>query len=328
VKTFHLPKAGQIDPERPAFLSIALDELHTDGVLEAQIHIRTDDKFIKYREPGIPFDGSVRERLRENGHSYIFIRGDEGCQLRRYLEENLQRILADPDADDQQKASVIYDTTVFLVREAISNPSSSEGVRAGKKVAEQAVDFVVSTPGALARFMDLASKDYYTYTHSVNVMLYTVALARRVGYPGGESLTELGQSALLHDVGKSFIDWSITNKDGPLNADEFEVMKRHPEFGFQSLTQSGEMGDHQLYAVRHHHEKLNGRGYPFGLTGSQIDLAVRIISTADIYDALTTRRVYRDAYRSFDGLQVMKEMSGSEIDERVFREFVQLLGEL
>ncbi|MFN3821043.1 MAG: HD-GYP domain-containing protein, partial [bacterium] len=142
-----------------------------------------------------------------------------------------------------------------------------------------------------------------------------------------DPLRELAQSAFFHDTGKSFIDWSITNKGGPLNASEFAIMKLHPEFGFTALGETGEVPEYTLYGVRHHHEKLNGKGYPLGLKAPRIDLGIRIITLVDMYDALTTRRVYREAYTGYEALQSIKGLVGEEIDEKVFEGFINLLGE-
>jgi len=159
-------------------------------------------------------------------------------------------------------------------------------------------------------------------------MCYSIALATKLGYKLDNDLTAIGQGAIFHDVGKSFIDWEITNKNGPLSAPEFEMMKQHPEFGFTALKTTEEVPDDALYYIRHHHEKLNGKGYPHGLHGSQIELGVRIIACADIFDALTTRRVYREAIKYFPALRMMKELVGEELDDRVFAAFVETLGEV
>lgn len=324
-----LPTAGQSAPERPEFISLPLDSLRFDAAIHCQLYLRLGHgRFVKYRDPGVPFDEATRHRLKENGHHLIYVRNEDARQINDYLEANLRLSLADPTLPETQKAQVLYTTTVHLVRELMLDPASPASVRACRGAAETAVEHIASTPQALAHIMDLSSADYYTFTHSVNTMTYAVSLALRLGYPHGEALIELGQAAMLHDVGKSFVDWDITNKSGPLTPDEFELMKQHPDFGFRALKATDEVPDHSLFAVRHHHEKLNGKGYPHGLVGSQIDFGVRIISCADIYDALTTRRVYRGAYRSYPALQLMKEKSGTEIDEKVYRAFVGMLGEV
>jgi len=328
MNTISMPAAGQSAPETPEYVPIPLSDLRTDAVVDTQIYIKLADAFVKYREPSVPFDESVRNRLREHNHRDIYILKDDCSRFNLYLEANLQKILSDPQVDDAVKSSALYTTTVNLVREMLNNPDSVEGIKSCQQAVELAADFIVSTPQALSNLFDIISQDYYIYTHSVNVMTYTISLAMKSGYPADTELKELGLSAMLHDVGKSFIDWNITNKSGPLTPDEFQMMKLHPEYAYHSLEKTGVIGEYPLFAIRHHHEKINGRGYPFGLAGAQVDKGVRIISICDIFDALSTRRVYRDAYSGFESLKIMKDKAGSEIDERVFLEFVHLLGEV
>lgn len=324
-----LPPAGRLAAERPEHVAIPLDSFSRGTLMNCQLYLRVEkEKYVKYSDPGIPFDSQARGRLSENGHQFVYVKGEESSNLNKYFEENLIRTLADSGAKDEQKAQALYTTSVHIMQEMMLDPAIPATVRACRNISEQAINHITSAPNSLAMIMDLASADYYTFTHSVNVMTYSVALALRLGYPPGDLLTDLGQSALLHDVGKSYVDWKITNKSGPLTSDEFELMKQHPDYGFTALASTNEVPDNTLFAIRHHHEKLDGKGYPHGLVGSQIDMNVRVISCADIYDALTTNRVYRPALKSFPALQIMKERVGIELDPDVYKVFVKMLGEL
>ncbi len=315
--------------KQPEYIGISLATLYTDSVIDCQLYLQIGtDKYVKYREPGFPFDEGVRRRLRENRHTHIFVRSDHSRSLSNYLEANLRHVLVGKKHTDQEKAGVLYSTTTHLIKVLLSDPRSRDEVRRAKRTVEHAVEYILRSPAALEHLIDISSIDYYTYTHSVNVMTYSVALGKRLGFKDGVELYELGQSALLHDVGKAFIDPGITNKDGPLTTEEFTIMKRHPIYGYMSLHSHGELSKKVLYAVRHHHEELTGHGYPHGLSSSQLELDVRIISCSDIYDALTTRRTYRSAYRIFPALRMMREWINVKVDDRVFREFVKMLGEI
>ena len=323
-------KPGETDQENAnQFYGVSLNALFTDAILACQIYLKMGPStFVKYREPGIPFTGEVRTRLRENRHTHIFVQAGEGAGLNSYLEANMKTVIADPKFNLTKKAEVLYATTTHLIRELLNQPSSSDELRRVKRVVESCAELILSQPRVLGSIIDAISIDYYTYTHSVNVMTYSIALAKCFGYPEGQELLDVAQAALLHDIGKQRVDPKITNKDGPLTEDEFEQMKQHPSLGFGSLKKSGEIEEQVLNSVLHHHEKLDGNGYPDGLSDGDIDLTVRVVTCADIYDALTTRRVYRKAYRSFPALRMMKETLSFHLDERVFREFVRMLGEV
>lgn len=324
-----LPSAGRAAAERPEHVPVPLEGFKDGTRLNCQLYLLVEkSKFVKYSAPEIPFDRQARERLHDNGHRSVYVKSEDSFRLNKYFEDVLSQTLTDPKVTDREKARTIYSTSVHIMRELMMDPAVPETVRSCRRISEQTINHITEAPNSLGQIMDLASTDYYTFTHSVNVMTYAVSLAVRLGYPPGELLIDLGQGSLLHDVGKSYVDWSITNKSGPLTRDEFEVMKQHPDYGFKALAMTGELPDNTLYAVRHHHEKLDGKGYPHGLVGSQIDQNVRIIACADIYDALTTTRVYRPAMKSYPALQMMKEKVGTEIDNKVYKEFVHMLGEI
>ncbi len=318
----------QLESQSEEYFGLPLDSLHHDAVVDCQMFLQIyPGKFVKYRDPGFPFDESVRNRLRENKHAFIYIRINDGFVFQEYLEKNLQKVLFDPHRDSFQKTQVLYSTTTYTVKTLLANPRSREVVEKSKNVVELAINYIFSQPSALRQIIDISETDYYTYTHSVHVMTFTIALAKKMGWTADKELYELGCSGLFHDLGKSFIDLEILNKNGPLTDEEFEHLKKHPEYGYKALRQAGETSERILMPVLRHHERLDGLGYPNRLTLTAIEPDVRIVSIADMYDALTTRRVYRDAYLAFDALQIMKELVGTWIDPRIFREFVKLLGE-
>jgi HD-GYP domain-containing protein (c-di-GMP phosphodiesterase class II) len=131
---------------------------------------------------------------------------------------------------------------------------------------------------------------------------------------------------MLHDVGKGAIDGKILNKPGKLDEREWDIIKEHPLTGADMLKESGEVGKDELIVVLGHHEKLDGSGYPHGLTGDNIHPYARIAALADIFDALTTKRAYKGAVRSFPALKIMRDEMASGLDPNLFHEFVQLMG--
>ncbi|MFN3821628.1 MAG: hypothetical protein ACK4OO_04785, partial [bacterium] len=195
-----LPPKGQSIAESPEFLPLPLDQLSLDAVMEIQLYIKVEDRFIKYREPGIPFDEEVRARLKENGHSYIYYRSYEGSLLSPYLEQNLRQLLNDPHQSDTLKAGALYTTSVHLVRELIKDPTSPQAVKTCQNIVTEEVEFMLSTPQALGLIIALASRDYYTYTHSVNVSLISIMFANFLNWDD-KRIKDLGVGAILHDMG-------------------------------------------------------------------------------------------------------------------------------
>ncbi len=140
-----------------------------------------------------------------------------------------------------------------------------------------------------------------------------------------EELNLLGKAALLHDLGKSKIEPDIVNKNGSLSEKEFLAMKMHPAFGYEIAKKMGIDNKDILDGIRHHHEKLDGRGYPDGLKDSEIGLFARIIGVCDVFDALTTQRSYKKAMRSIDALRLMKEDMKNHLDADILNTFIKML---
>jgi putative two-component system response regulator len=160
------------------------------------------------------------------------------------------------------------------------------------------------------------AKDHYTQGHSDRASLYASWIATQMGLD--EHTVELVQQAgLVHDIGKLVIELSFINKPGKLTDEEWAVMKTHPEAGARiiaPLTRARPM----LPLIRYHHERLNGRGYPDGLVEDQIPLPVRILSVADVYDALTTKRSYRDSMSHDKAMRILeKEVGDGSWDGKV-----------
>jgi putative two-component system response regulator len=154
------------------------------------------------------------------------------------------------------------------------------------------------------------AKDSYTQGHVRRVSELAIAVGRRLGRPESE-LEALRIGGALHDIGKIGVPKSVLNKQGKLEPDEWEAMKKHPEFGYNICYPLRKNLKQALDVIRHHHEKMDGSGYPDGLKGDEISMPSRIMTVADIYDALTTNRPYRKAMPQDKAISILQE----EVDQ-------------
>ena len=185
-------------------------------------------------------------------------------------------------------------------------------------------DSVARNPSALISLARLKTKDDYTYMHSVAVCGLMVSLARQMGL-GEEQTREAGLAGLLHDVGKMMVPTLVLNKPGALTDAEFTVMRTHPERGYQML-QSGEgVPAAALDVCLHHHEKIDGSGYPKKLKGDEISLLAKMGAVCDVYDAITSTRPYKNAWDPAGSIQRMSQWTG-HFDPLVFTAFVRCIG--
>jgi len=158
----------------------------------------------------------------------------------------------------------------------------------------------------------------------VNVMTFTVALLSALGIKDPAILRDAGMGALLHDIGKSKVPLEVLNKPGPLNADEWTVMRKHPSFGFEMLSETI-VPERGRDIVIQHHEKINGVGYPYGLKGDSIPLVAQVVSICDAYDAMTTNRCYQKAKKPFDAFAIITKDMYGHFNPSVIEKFIMLL---
>jgi HD-GYP domain-containing protein (c-di-GMP phosphodiesterase class II) len=161
----------------------------------------------------------------------------------------------------------------------------------------------------------LGEKDEYTERHTRRVALRAVQVGEQLGLSGNR-LRQLAIGGLVHDIGKLSVPDSILQKPGALDEDEYAVVQKHPERGNKLLAELGGFSEGVRQLVLNHHERLDGAGYPHGLSGDAIDLDTRILTVCDVYDALISKRVYRDAWSHDDAMALLRREMGTAFDER------------
>ena len=183
---------------------------------------------------------------------------------------------------------------------------------------------VFRNPDALVSLVRLKTQDDYTYMHSVAVCALMVALGRQMGLDD-VACREAGLAGLLHDLGKAAIPLDILNKPAKLTDDEFKVMRTHPQRGWQMLYDGHGASQVAMDVCLHHHERIDGGGYPHRLPGEQLSTLVRMAAVCDVYDAITSNRPYKSGWDPAHSIAQMASWPG-HFDANVFHHFVRSLG--
>jgi len=192
-------------------------------------------------------------------------------------------------------------------------------------IVEEISTSVMRNPGALIGLARLKNKDDYTYMHSVAVCALMVSLARQMGL-NDEQIRQAGLAGLLHDVGKMTIPLGILNKPGKLTDAEFKAVQNHPIEGHKMLLEGSGISEAALDVCLHHHEKVDGSGYPERLTETQISLYAKMGAVCDVYDAITSNRPYKNGWEPAESLRKMAEWSKGHFDTEIFHAFVKSVG--
>jgi cyclic di-GMP phosphodiesterase len=206
-------------------------------------------------------------------------------------------------------------------------------VRMGKAISaedagelvEEISSSVMRNPGALISLARIKTADDYTYMHSVAVCALMVSLARQLELDE-QDVREAGMAGLMHDLGKAMMPKDVLNKPGKLTDDEFRIIKSHPVEGHRLLVEGKTASDIVLDVCLHHHEKVDGSGYPDRITGDSISLFAKMGAVCDVYDAITSNRPYKAGWDPAESIRKMTEWCKGHFDERVFQAFIKSIG--
>ncbi|PKO42875.1 MAG: phosphodiesterase [Betaproteobacteria bacterium HGW-Betaproteobacteria-22] len=234
-----------------------------------------------------------------------------------------KRITAD---EERTRARQVISASKKAVTSMFNDARMGKAIKV--EAAMQFVDDIAASvsrnEGALVSLVRLKTKDEYTYMHSVAVCALMVALANELGLSEAET-KQAGLAGLLHDIGKAAIPMDVLNKPGALTEDEFTLVKLHPERGHAMLLQANITDAVTLDVCLHHHEKMDGKGYPHQLKADEISLFARMGAVCDVYDAITSNRPYKAGWEPGVSLQRMAQWTG-HFDEVIFKAFVKSVG--
>ncbi len=317
-----------VEPQTGALLiPIPVRSLRVDTMTDFDLYLpsKKAQAPVLYRHKNLPFTEQTCQRLRDSQVEVLYVDSRQKDTYHRYLERHLGPLLADPNVDLQTKSTVLYTSARGLVKDVLEDPRSGDVIERSEEFVQHTTEYMFSEKSALEGLMKVTSFDYYTYTHSVNVFVFGVSLAQRTGIDLA-TMRRYGMGALLHDIGKNDIAPAIINCKGKLSDEQWQAMKMHPVYGCDILRAQGVRDEIVLDVTRHHHEKLNGNGYPDGLRGRAISRFARCTTVADVFDALTTQRSYKNALNSYPALKLIKEEMTDEVDRELFHAFVLMIG--
>ncbi|MCX7725549.1 MAG: HD-GYP domain-containing protein [Chitinispirillaceae bacterium] len=229
--------------------------------------------------------------------------------------------------EELERAKEIHQRTLEAVKSTLHDVRMGKQVNVKKieEAAEEMVASIVRNPDALVSLAQIKGYDDYTYEHSVNVGILITSLVYSMGYPK-DLLFEAGIGGILHDIGKMTIPEHILNKPGSFTPEEYAIMKRHPENGLRILKKTENISEFSKIVVIEHHERYNGSGYPRGIKEREIHEIGLVAAVVDVYDAMTTDRVYRAAWPPPKALALIFKGANVDFSPRIVNLFTKNLG--
>ncbi|MFC0273274.1 HD-GYP domain-containing protein [Metabacillus herbersteinensis] len=252
--------------------------------------------------------------------------------IARLKKLNIYTVYIDDDASEG--IDILESIPVKVLNEATATITEGLGTLSEFNLSKPTLQAMIRTEKAVASFQSIFKEiinclnenrtvlnllattkihENHVYTHSLNVSIYACQLAIENGL-SLKAIEEIGLGALLHDLGKIFVSPDVLNKPGRLTEAEFELMKSHSELGFNILRKVHEVPLVVAHCALQHHERLDGAGYPRGLKGNEIHPYAKIMSVADVFDAVTSHRVYRPAMLPHKAMELLYAGSGTQFD--------------
>lgn len=265
--------------------------------------------------------GSSTEEVLESPDIRLFIDCRYKDVYQSYLRDQLPNLLNNEHLDSTAKTAILSEVVRDVLSHDFGSNDASMIVENSHALGKHMTDLLANFQLTGVELGQVLHHDYGTFTHSANVGFYSGLIAAGLGFRE-EELSEIVVGGLLHDIGKLDIDERILNKPGKLDDLEFRKIKTHPLVGFRRLTAVANVSRVHLLMTYQHHERLDGRGYPVGIERDEIDIAAKICTVADVYEALTSNRPYRSALKPSRAIEIMKADVGKAFDEEVFRCFL------
>jgi len=304
------------------YMKIRINSLPPHKSIPFDLFVMIGGRIIHYLRAGDKMSAGKIDHFERKAPEQFYILAAERGNYQKFVRDGLMST----ELDTKQKATILRESTMVLVEELFERPDIETALRDARGVVEDFVAFMDSDAAAMVNLIGLSSHDFYTYNHSLDVSIYSLGLGQIVGFRGHD-LKELGLGGLFHDIGKRFIPLEIICKNGPLSDDEWLMMQKHPQFGLQILTEH-KTNENVVACAFEHHESMQGNGYPQKLTAEEIHPMARVVSVADTYDALTTKRSYNDPMKPTDAIELMAGKLNGRYDPEVMRALMAIFQKL
>jgi HD-GYP domain-containing protein (c-di-GMP phosphodiesterase class II) len=316
----------ELAPEnKEPFVGLKIHLIRPDSIPSVSFFVKRGKRYRVFRDQGEGFTAFEIQSLLDAGIERVFLTRADAPIVRQYLETFLVKQDNNAHISTDAQVGLMRSAAVRMTEDLFQDPSP-ENIRKGMKAVSGFVNLLVRDPKAFYHLIRLSSHDPYTYQHSVGVGLNAIALGKRLRLPTEQDLIDLGISGLLHDIGKTKVDPKIINKPGPLDKPEWESMKQHSTWGYELLKDNRDVSQRSKLGVLHHHEEGAGGGYPHGLVDNQISVFAKIITIADIFNALTTDRTYSKAKSPFEAFKLIQSAMLHKVDKSLFAEMVMIYG--
>ncbi len=292
---------------------VAVDLIHDNDILGKSIYSADAALLLS---SGVKLSPSMVKRLKMNNIYYVYI--EDG------LSDGIVPMSVIPDEVKIQAVSKVEK----LMKKAFAQGNTQKcklidekTVKEYKSIINDLFDILSNMPDRLYNMVELMGTDMYTYSHSINVAVLSIVIGLALKLDR-EKIQHMSLGALMHDIGKMQIPETLLNKPSGLSNNEFDIMKDHVTMGYELIKEDISLSGITKQIVYGHHERLNGTGYPRGLTAPNISTYTRIVSICDIFDAMTSDRVYQKQMPVYKAIDILMGEAIDRIDNEILKVFI------
>jgi putative nucleotidyltransferase with HDIG domain len=312
-------------PAPPGYEPVPARVLTDIEMLPCDIYIWRGPRPVLYARKG----GDLRRVITraQRGMSFL-VREIDSDLLRSAMAASLPTIMANSRVAPAERSKTAYSIAAKVLAPIFSRGSSLD--RDGLILTHQAVDAItmhlLEDEEMVWAMVATMQKHMATHTHSLNTAIYGIVLARYARIGSRDSIRDVARGGLLHDIGKNRIPRAILDKPATLDPDEWQVMRGHVKSGYEMVVRALGYPPSYAHIIAEHHERCDGSGYPTGRSTAGIAVDSQLVGIVDAFDALTSRRPYRNGVSPFEALRIMRVPMRGQFNDELLREFITLRG--
>lgn len=306
------------------FEPFSIEKIVDNSTTDFDLYVKVGDHLVLYGGNGYLWEREELSGLLASGFGYLYMNLEDIPRAMMY--ERLARLpQIQKELAPAERIKSIEEVGAHFTKCLYAGEITPGTVAKGQQIANELVACIAEDRGCVKFISGLANHDYYTYYHSVRVASYATAIAVQMGLTSEQALREIALGGIFHDIGKKDVPLSVINKTGVLTEAEWQQMRAHPVTG-HALVKDTSLAHVSQEIILHHHERVNGSGYPHGLDASSLLKEVQIAAVADIFDALTSSRSYQRSRTKYEALDFMKhKLLKTDVSLDVFKALVQCL---
>lgn len=306
------------------FKTFPIDHLVDNSITDFDLFVNVEKHFILYSGNGYKWNRDELTQLLKQGHESFYIRKVDNYKAEMY--ETIAKIpQMEKEKSPKERIQTLEQVGAKFVQCLHEGDITDAATAKAEQISKSMIFCIQEDPSCIKYLSGLGAHDYYTYYHSIRVAAYAAAIAATMGMHDDSQLEQVVLGGIFHDVGKRNVPLEVLNKSGPLTEDEWTIMRSHPETGHEDVLASV-LGIVPQEIILHHHEKMNGTGYPHGLSNHELLCEVKIATLADIFDALTSSRSYQKKRSRYEGLDFIKHrLLKEEVCPEAFKALISCL---